>query len=68
LAYISMPQILKVMNLTNYGVQEMNAKEVIEVDGGNDVAEDIGYAIGWVLGMAVASVLVAAKIVVEKVL
>ena len=33
MVHISVPQILKIMNLTNLGVQEMNAKEIRETDG-----------------------------------
>lgn len=55
------------MNLENLGVQEMNANELVNVDGGN-IFHDIGNAVGTVVGGAVAVVVVAAHIAVDSVI
>lgn len=38
-------------NLGNYGVQELNAKEFREVDGGGTLAKWFGYTIGYIDGL-----------------
>ena len=37
-------------NLENYGVLEMNAKEITEIDGGSKLAQWFGYTIGYIDG------------------
>ncbi len=39
-------------NLENYGVQEMNAEEMMQAEGGN-LFTDIGKAIGDAIGAAI---------------
>lgn len=47
-------RIIRVMNLTNYGVQELNAQELKDIDGGWDLF-DIGYEIGYFFGALLAN-------------
>lgn len=56
------------MNLQNLNVQEMNAQELLAIDGGgwlDDVADTVGYAVA--VGVAVATVAVAVHIVADAI-
>lgn len=36
--------------LENFGVQELNAKEITEIGGGSKIAQWFGYTIGYIDG------------------
>tara|TARA_R110000868_G_scaffold411612_1_gene705898 strand:- start:1063 stop:1245 length:183 start_codon:yes stop_codon:yes gene_type:complete len=58
------------MTLQNLGVQEMSQQEIIVIDGGGfmDFVKDVAHATGYVAGMAVATVVVAAHIAVDTII
>jgi hypothetical protein len=57
----------------NINITSLKKEELLSVNGGtdcpldaNNTAHSIGESVGYILGIAVGSVLVAAKIILEK--
>jgi len=56
------------MNLTNLGVQEMNAQELLSIEGGGffrDLGYVIGYTLAYTAGLIIYTVGEAIKIVID---
>ena len=51
----------------DYGVSELSINDCSIIDGGNEIAEDVGYAIGYTVGLILGAGLVATKMVLEAI-
>lgn len=51
-------------NLQNFGVQELDTNSLMQIDGGS-VAEQVGYAVGFVVGSIFGLAMNSVKLAIQ---